>query len=175
MNDTPYGYGLISKIFHWLLALLVIGNLAVGFFLEDIPGDLRGMVMGNHKSFGILAGLLMLVRMVWRLQQGFPKLPDAIPARERQLARLGHMAFYPLIILMPIFGWLMSSAAGYPTGFFGLFNLPDLIAPDKGLREIFGALHTACGYGILALLVVHVGAALYHHYYQGHKLLRRML
>ncbi|HCM84003.1 MAG TPA: cytochrome b [Alphaproteobacteria bacterium] len=174
-NDTPYSYGNVSKILHWLVALFVIGNLIGGLVMEDLPPELRGMIMPVHKSVGIAVLVLMFVRSGWRAFQGFPKLPHAIPARERQLARLGHLAFYPLLILMPLSGWMLSSAADRTTSFFGLFDLPRMIAPDLALREFFGAAHSVLAWGLVALVTVHIAAALYHHYIQGHKLIRRML
>lgn len=174
-NDTPYGYGNISKILHWLVALFVIGNLIGGMLLEDLPPEIRGMVMPVHKAIGISVLILMIARTFWRVQQGFPKLPEAIPARERKLARLGHLAFYPLLILMPISGWMLSSAAGYPVSFFGLFTLPLVIEKNPALRELFGAAHSAIGWALVVLVAVHIAAAFYHHYFQGHKLIRRML
>ncbi len=174
-NDTPYGYGRISKILHWMVALFVIGNLIGGLMMDSLTPELRGMIMPVHKSIGVAVLILMFVRSAWRLQQGFPKLPGGIPQRERNLARLGHLAFYPLLILMPFSGWMLSSAADRPTAFFGLFELPRLIAPDQQLRELFGTAHFLIGWALVGLVVVHIAAALYHHYVQGHKLIRRML
>lgn len=174
-NDTPYGYGRISKILHWLVALFVIGNLIGGMMMDNLAPELRGMIMPVHKSIGAAILILMLFRSGWRLQQGFPKLPTGIPQRERELARLGHLAFYPLLIFMPLSGWLMSSAADRTTSFFGLFDLPRLIGPDSGLREFFGTAHSVLAWSLVALVAVHIAAALYHHYIQGHKLIRRML
>lgn len=174
-NDTPYTYGLISKILHWTIALIVIGNLAVGWLLEDMqmPGKLPIVLL--HKSFGTLVLILMIVRFTWRQTQGFPKLPDGLPAWQKHLAHLVHVVFYPVLILMPVVGWLMSSAAGYPVMFFGLFNLPMIWEKDKAWAELFGNVHALLGYAIAALVVMHVGAALWHHFVERTKFIKRMM
>jgi cytochrome b561 len=133
MKDTPYGYGTLSKLFHWVLALLIIGMMLGGLTMDFWPPEYKGQVMFWHKSVGLLAGMLMVLRLLWRAFQGFPKLPDGIQGAQRIAARAVHFAFYPLVILMPVAGWVMSSAAGRPTSFFGLFPMPDLVAPDPCL------------------------------------------
>ena len=175
MRDTPFGYGSVSKMLHWLVAALVLGALAVGLLLEDLPNDIRGGVMGIHKSVGVIVLVLMVLRLAWRLWSRFPKLPAGLPPWQARLARLAHVAFYPLLILMPLSGWAMSSAAGYPTSVFGLVTLPMLGEKNDALRELFSAAHSAIAWMIIILLAAHIGAAIYHHYFQGQKTIRRML
>lgn len=174
IKDTPFGYGTLSKILHWSIALLIIGNLAAGMLLEDMTPEMRGTVMPLHKSFGALILILMLARLGWRISQGFPTIPASIPDLEQRMARIVHMIFYPVLILMPFVGWMMSSAADRTTSFFGLFDLPRIIMPDPALREFFGAAHSALGWVILLLVLGHAGAAIYHHYWRRTKFIRRM-
>lgn len=175
MNDTPYGYGIVSKILHWLIAAVVIGNLIAGLLLDDMAMPGKMTVILWHKSVGVLVLALMLVRLGWRSNQGFPKFPDALPRWQQQLARFVHLAFYPVLILMPVVDWLLSSAAGYPVMFFGLFSLPAIWEKDKAWAEIFSGTHSALGYVIIAMLVAHIGAALYHHFIEKQKIIKRML
>lgn len=175
MKDTPYHYGLVSRLLHWTLAILIIANLVTGLLLDDMPKDLRFQVISWHKSCGVVILALMLARFIWRSLEGFPKFPDIIPAWQKNLARIGHIAFYPLLIAQPITGWLLSSASGYPVNFFGLFLLPLIWNKDKTWAKTFDLAHDVLGYAILALLVIHILAALYHHFIQGDKIIRRML
>lgn len=175
IKDSPYFYGLTSKLFHWILAALIITNLTIGLVMDGIAMPTKLTVIFWHKSIGATVLIFMVLRLAWRTTQGFPKMPEAIPAWQQQLARLGHLAFYPLLILLPLSGWLLSSAAGYPVSVFGLFTLPDLVSKNKDLRKIFETTHDVLGYMILVLVIGHVLAALYHHFVQKTKLIRRML
>jgi cytochrome b561 len=174
-KDTPFSYGLISKVVHWTVALLVLANLIGGLLMDYMPKDLRFTVIMWHKSFGAVVLVLMLFRFGWRAWQGFPQIPAAIVRWQRVLAHWVHVILYPLLIVQPITGWLLSSAAGHPVSVFGLFNLPDLVGRDKALQHACDLAHDWVGYTLAVLLTAHIGAALHHHFIEGNKLIRRML
>jgi len=175
LRDTPYSYGLVSKLLHWTLALLILTNLVMGLFFGNMPKDLRFTLIMWHKSIGAAVLILMLARIIWRSAQGFPQLPEGIVLWQRRLARLVHVALYPILIAQPVTGWLLSSAAGHPVSVFGLFALPDLIGKNPLWAKAFDLAHDVLGYVILALLTAHITAAFYHHFIEGNKLIRRML
>ncbi|WP_448586830.1 cytochrome b [Thermaurantiacus sp.] len=179
------GYSAVSIALHWLMALLILGNLAGGFVLGGLldspdPADrqLGFRLVQLHKSSGLLVLVLALVRLLVRLVEGFAPYPAHMTATERTLARLTHLGFYLLMIGLPLAGWVMvsSSPLGFPTLWFGLFEWPHLpTGTDKALSEQAGEVHELLAYGAIALLLLHVGAALKHHWFDRDEVLARML
>ena len=169
-------YGGVAKTLHWGMALLILGMLAVGIYMVDLPGTPDKFTLyGWHKSFGATILVLAFLRFCWRLTNPQPALPEHMKPLERLLAHLSHYALYGFMFLLPMSGWLMSSAAGFPVSVFGWFTLPDLIAPEKATRELFGLVHQYAAYLLIGLLVLHVAASLLHHFYHKDDVLRRML
>lgn len=173
-------YDKVAISLHWLMALCIIGMLVLGFFMEDIsPISLRFDAINWHKALGITLLFLTLVRIVWRLTHTPPALPEAMPKIEKLAARLGHLGLYGFMLAMPLSGWLFTSAyAKYPITFFGLFPVPYLPVPDtyrKVLGEFFNEVHELMAYGLIALLVVHLAAALKHHFYDRDTVLSHMI
>jgi cytochrome b561 len=117
---------------------------------------------------------LFFLRMIWRFINITPLL-SFLPKWEFIAARLTHWTFYLLIFALPMSGWLMSSASGLPVSFFGLFVLPDLVSPNESLRHFFQLIHEWLGYAIIALICLHVAAALKHHFINKDDIMRRML
>jgi cytochrome b561 len=167
-------FGLIAIILHWVMAILLIGLLALGLYMVGLPISLEKLKLyGWHKEYGILALMLVIIRIVWRLGNSTPKL--SLPLLEKLAARTVHWAFYGFMFAMPITGWLITSAAGLPASFFGLFNLPNLVAPNPDLIKLFEAVHKWVGYGLIITIVLHTSAALKHHFINKDDILRRML
>lgn len=167
-------YTRVAVLLHWLIAALLVANLLVGFFHEDFDKPARAALMGFHKSTGIAILALSLARLAWRLSHRPPAQDAAMRGWERSLARLTHILFYVLLIGMPLTGWLMSSTGSRPVGlWYGLFDLPSLPAAKES-HELWEESHELLGYGMLLLLVLHVGGALKHHF-EGHRdMIRRM-
>lgn len=162
--------------FHWIIAALVLVNLAIGLLHESLLDGVAG-AMPLHKSIGLSVLALTLARIGWRLTHRPPPLPVDLPVWERVVARTSHVAFYALLLVLPLSGWAMGSAgrgARYPTQWFGLFDVPHLpvSAQTAGLGD--GA-HTVLGYTMAALVVLHVAAALRHHFVLRNAVLGRML
>lgn len=175
LKNASDSYGSLTKIFHWVVALLIITLLIVGNVMTDMENSpTKFEIYGIHKSTGILVLMLACMRLLWRLINVEPTHGHL--ARWQKFASYAvHYALYACMFLMPLSGWAMSSAAGRPVNFYGLFTLPDLVAPDKELAKILNERHEFIGWTIVALLAAHVGAALLHHFYYKDNILKRML
>lgn len=171
--SDPVRYNAAARAIHWISAVLVIANLALGLLhdpLEDIVN-----LMPLHKSVGLSVLALAVLRLVLRMTWRRPPWPASVTAFQRRAASLVHGAFYVLILAMPLTGWVMSSAGKYPLTWFGLVEVAKL--PVTRSDPIYGLSHGAhewLGWLTLALVVLHAGAALYHHFVLGDEVLRRM-
>lgn len=169
-------YSATAIALHWLMALLLIGLFAVGLYMSDLslsPQKLK--IYSWHKWAGVTAFLLVLLRLVWRIGHPSPPLPAAMPGWQKTAAHGLHHLLYLLMIAIPLSGWLMSSAKGFQTVYFGVLPLPDLVEKDKALGELLESLHSGLNYGFAGLIIVHVGAALKHHLVDRDDVLSRML
>lgn len=176
LRNTQSRYGWVAIFLHWIIAIIVIGLIIIGLYMVNIPISLRKLALfGWHKEFGILILMLIAVRLIWRISNITPWLPETMPRYEKFAARCAHFAFYLLLIALPITGWMLSSAAGLPVSFFGLFVLPDLVSPDPNLMAQLIFLHKWLSYALIALLSAHVLAALQHHFYYKDNILLRIL
>lgn len=176
LRNTKTGYGSVAKTFHWLIFLLIAGMVTVGFIMTDMEnGPDKFRLIGLHKSFGITVLALVCLRLGWKLINIAPPLPRSLPVWERFMAHMGHLALYLLMFAMPLSGWLMTSAAGFPVSVFGWFTLPNLIAPDRELRHFFVEAHEVLAWALIVMVSLHVLAALLHHFYYRNNVLRRML
>lgn len=174
IKNTATHYGLFSIIFHWVLAILVIGLLGLGLYMTSLdPSPARSKLYALHKSVGFIILVLGLIRIIWRIINITPIL--SMPWWEKTAALIVHWAFYILVLAMPLSGWLMSSAAGYPVSFFGLFNLPNLIEKNDYWRHFFADAHEVLSTILIVLIVIHVLATLKHHYYDKDNTLSRIL
>ena len=186
MNAVPvrrsrYSTGAIW--FHWIVGLLIIGNLAGGLLMgglldsaDPAQKQLGFQVIQIHKSIGLTVLLLSLLRLGWRLVHPVPPLPDHMTPMERLLARTTHYAFYALMLLMPLTGWAMASTGKvqFPILWFGLFEVPHLPL-DRAMGGFFRESHELLGWVTIATLALHVAGALKHHYLDRDDVLARML
>ena len=149
---------------HWLVAALVFGQLALGWWMIDLPKSPPGVRAGwfnVHKSIGLTIGLLMLARLWWRARHPAPALPAALPRWQVLCARMNHGALYGCLLLMPLSGYLGSVFSGYQIKYFGT-ALPQWGWASTGLKELFSAVHYATVWVLMALIALHVAAALRH-------------
>lgn len=177
-SDTQYGAG--SKIFHWVLAIMLLGMYAFGTYLQNVeftPDKIGDQIrlIGIHKSVGTTILALVILRLLWRLINPQPPLPEDTPKIERFAAHAVHGILYLAMFALPITGWIYSSLAGFPVSVFGLFTLPDLVPVNKDLTDLFHSIHGFCGDVLIVAFAIHVGAALFHHYYRKDTILLRML
>lgn len=175
-RNTDARYGAVSKLFHWVMALGIIGMLGVGLYMTDLPmSPDKFEIYGLHKAIGAVILFLAVLRVLWRFTAHVPALPSDMPRWQVWGAHLSHLALYGFLFAMPVTGWLMSSAAGFPVSVFGLFTLPNLVAPNDELRVLFATAHEWLAFGLMALIAAHLGAALEHHFLRRDNILRRML
>jgi cytochrome b561 len=157
-----------------LTALVVLGLYMVS--LPDVGFDTRKIVLIlYHKQLGMFALALVLLRLGWRVGHALPALVDTLPEWQKVAARLVHLCLYALMLALPVTGWLMSSAAGFSVSILDLFDLPDLVAKDDFLFQAFVQAHKWSGYVLIALAVMHAGAALMHHFVDKDETLKKML
>ena len=170
-------WGPVSQFLHWTVLVLVLIMAGIGLSLDSVPKSPRYFWVFNlHKSLGLTVLALVLLRLAWRAYAGAPKALASIPTWQRRIAGITHWLLYALILAMPLSGWLFDSAGGLrPLHWFGLFEVPKLVAPNTGLREIARDAHGWLFWTLAALVLMHAGAALYHHYFVGDATLRRML
>lgn len=169
-------YTSTAKVLHWLIALMIIGLFALGQYMSDLsmsPSKLQ--LYSWHKWAGVTVFLLVLIRLGWRLLHAPPALPAQMSKRQQLASHASHTMLYVLMLAIPISGWLMSSAKGYQTVWFGVVPLPDLIGKDKQIGEALAELHGSLN-GLLMLIVsIHALAALKHHFIDRDDVLLRML
>lgn len=176
VKNTHTEYGYIAILLHWIMAALIIALLILGLYMTNLPIGLQKLKLyGWHKELGVLALGLVIIRILWRYSNITPSLTPLLPLWEAIAARCTHWIFYLLMIALPITGWIMSSAAGLPVSFFGLFVLPDIVSANEEYRILFQQIHQWLGYAIIAFICLHVAAACKHHFINKDDIMRRML
>ncbi|WP_084619137.1 cytochrome b/b6 domain-containing protein [Thalassobaculum salexigens] len=175
IRNSPERYGWAARGLHWLTALAVAAMFAIAWRMDALPVGLAKLqAYGWHKSLGLTILAVTVLRLLWRLANPQPPfLGDS--AWQRRVSTGAHWLLYACLIAMPVLGWLMSAAANTPVNLFGLVVLPNPIAPDRDLAQLFERAHGTLAYGLLALVALHVAAALKHHFRDRDATLRRML
>ena len=174
-NDTS-SYTLTAKAIHWLMAILLIGLLGLGMYMADLPLSPDKLRLYSwHKWAGVTAFLLLLIRVLWRVTNRPPALPASMPKPMQLTAHAGHFALYALMFAIPLSGWLMSSAKGIQTVYFGVLPIPDLLEKNKELGHLLGEVHESLSWLFILVLVGHIAAALKHHFIDKDDILTRML
>jgi cytochrome b561 len=169
-------YTSTAKTLHWLMAALLFGLLALGFYMSDLPLSPDKLKLYSwHKWAGVTAFLLLAFRLLWRVTHRPPALPDSMPKLMQFAAHAGHLALYGLMIAIPLSGWLMSSAKGFQTVYFGVLPIPDLLDKNKELGDLLETVHESLNFLFIAVLLGHIGAALKHHFIDKDDILTRMI
>jgi len=169
-------YTSTAKTLHWLMAVLLFGMLALGFYMHDLPLSPQKLQLYSwHKWAGVTAFLLVLARLGWRVTHIPPALPASMPRLMQLAAHAGHFALYVLMIAIPLSGWLMSSAKGFQTVWFGVLPIPDLLDKNKELGDQLAVVHMGLNLLFVAVIAGHIGAALKHHFIDKDDILTRML
>lgn len=173
MNGLRYTATAIGL--HWLMAILIFGMFGVGLYMTGLPlSPTKLQIYSWHKWAGVTAFLLVLLRIVWRITHRPPPLPAAMPRWQQLAAHGGHALLYLLMVAIPLTGWLMSSAKGFQTVYFGVLPIPDLLAKDKELGDLLRDVHATLNFLMIAIVAGHVGAALKHHFIDRDDILTRM-
>ena len=176
MTTSPAHYARPVVGLHWAIALLIFAALPLGVYMGDLPlspDKLR--LFSYHKWIGVTVFVLSLLRVAARVAFAPPALPEAMPRWEQSAAVAMHALLYALIFVVPLSGWVMSSATGFQTVWFGVLPLPDLVGKKKELAESLKLLHKNLNIVIVVLIIVHVTAALKHHVIERDAVLARML
>ena len=169
-------YGGVAIALHWLLAALIAASLGVGLYMTGLPfSPLRLKLYSWHKWAGVTILLLSALRLAWRLGHRPPPLPAATPAWQLAAYRTGHALMYLLFFAVPLAGWAYSSSMGVPVVWFGALPLPDFMPVDQPFAEaVLQPLHKGCAFTLAGVTLLHVAAALKHHWIDRDGLLKRM-
>jgi len=170
-------YNAVAKSLHWLIAFMIIVQIPAGLFMVSTDWN-TFLLYQLHKSFGLIVLALSLFRLYWRLTHKAPPVPETMAGWEKAAAKFTHVAFYGLIIGIPLTGWLLVSASpiGIDTKIFFVIPVPHFPVPvGKEAQEFWSLSHEVLAKGAIALIVLHVGAALNHHIRLKDDVLRRML
>jgi cytochrome b561 len=176
LRNTEDSWGAVARGLHWLIAVLVIAQFVIGSVAEEMkltPAKLDLFVW--HKSIGVTVLALAVLRLLWRLANPPPAMPAGTPRWEHRLAALGHWALYALIFVVPISGWLVSDASRVPFKAYYVVPMPDIIETSRSLQEAAEEVHEVLTMTLLVVVIVHIAAALRHHFLLHDDVLRRML
>jgi cytochrome b561 len=151
-----------SRVLHWMMAPMVVAMLFIGVGMAASVSPRYDLLVSIHRPLGIAILVLCVIRIVNRRINPPPQLPDALPSLQRFAAKASHIALYALMLIMPLVGWGMLSAARYPIVLVGPLRLPPILPHDLTLYARLRELHTGLGYLLFAVFLVHFGAALFH-------------
>ena len=175
-QSSPTRYSAVAQAFHWIIAGLIVIQFVLASLEDDLPiGAHKLALLARHKSVGMTILMLAILRLLWRLKNPPPELPDGMSPLERTLARATHIAFYVLLFAMPLTGWMMSSAKNYSVSWFGLFTWPNLIGKNAAAFNFLHSTHAILSDALWVIAVLHILAALKHHFWNKDTVLLRML
>ena len=175
LMNTSEQYGLVSRLLHWLIFLMVVGMIIGGKILGVLPeGGIKAIAYSAHKSLGVVVFLLMAMRLVWRLLNPRPRFLGTNSVLH-YVAEVMHVCLYVLLLLQPLAGILMTQAYGHPVIVFGVMKMPPLIWHSQSLGGLFRQIHAVTAAVLALFIVAHAAAALKHHYIDRDKTLMRML
>lgn len=174
VRDTKAGYGVVSRIVHWVMAAAIIAMFVLGLWMVTLTyySPYYTTAPDIHRSVGILLLMLLVLRFGWRLANPRPDDSELSPL-ERTGAQIVHWGFYPLLLALMVSGYLISTADGRPIEVFDWFSVPSLLE-KKGMEDTAGEVHEILAYVTIAIVVVHAAASLKHHFFDRNSTLTRM-
>jgi cytochrome b561 len=179
LKNSARRYGAVAMALHWLMAVLLSVLVVLGLYMTRLPDvgfdTWKIRLILYHKQLGVLALLLVTLRLLWRIGNVLPHLVKTLPDWQKVVARFVHLCFYALMLALPVTGCLMSSAAGIPVSVLGLFTLPDLVPYDDRLFHTLIDVHQYLGYALIVYMMAHIGAALRHQFLLQDGTLQKML
>lgn len=180
LRNSRANWGAVAKSLHWIVAILVLANLGLGYWADDLPrSPEKGYWFYWHKTIGLTVLWLVALRLLWRLTSLVPPLPPSTPAWQRIAAAGSHFLLYLALFAMPISGWIIHSAADSELALYGLLAVPDLVAASgqqaERIGDIAGAVHYYLFITLAVLIGIHVLGALKHAIVDGDDVLKRML
>jgi cytochrome b561 len=183
-TPAPTRYGGVARGLHWIVAAVIVMQFLLAPIPENLPPGIHvnppfGLdkveLLARHRSLGMTALMLMVVRLLWRWRNAPPELAETIEPAARFLTRATHIGFYVLLITMPLSGWMMTSAKGGSASWFGIWTWPSLVGQKPELFGLLRATHGTLSRALFILALFHVGAALKHHFWNKDRVLIRML
>jgi cytochrome b561 len=184
IRSTSFRWGAVAQSLHWIIVVLIIVQVVLATVAEDLPLPKKVGVYAWHKSFGITILGLAVIRLLWRWSNPTPALPATLKPHERVLAHVTHVGLYVLLFAQPLTGWMMTSARGFPASWFGFLfpaqwapylQLPDFVPKNNALYNAMKETHDTLALALYAIVLLHVAAALKHHFLLKDDVLRRML
>lgn len=175
-KSTTDRYGRLARLLHWGIALLLIAVFALGWWTVELSyyDPLYRTIPDLHRSLGVLAAVLIMLRILWKVIDGRPATAGRY-AWERLAAKAGHLTLYVLMVAVPVTGYLMSTADGRAVDVFGLFELPALLPASSGREDLAGRVHYLLAFGGAWLVLLHVAAAFKHQFIDRDGTLRKMI
>jgi cytochrome b561 len=175
-KTTSERYSALAQLFHWIIAALIVTQFVLARMAADLPlGGRKLALLARHKSVGMTILMLAILRLLWRLRTAPPALPSGMSRIEQIVARWTHGGLYVLLFAMPLTGWAMSSAKNYSVSWFGLFTWPNLIGQNETAFDLLRTTHDTLSDVLFAVAVLHILAALKHHFWNRDDVLVRML
>lgn len=178
-NPTELGtetYSGTARCFHWLTVILVLFLVPIGLVMTSLdPGPLQDALFVTHESLGLTLFALLVLRLLWRLSHAPPPPSRDLSPLEIRASQAVHWLLYLALFAMPISGYILVVTGGYPLSYFGLVRVPRLFPTDHAVSDLALGIHVALQYVVYALVLMHAGAALHHHYARRNDVLARML
>lgn len=176
MQDPTPGYTRIAIALHWIIFVTVLCGWSLGQYMTDLPLSPQKLsYVSWHKWIGVTTFMFTVLRLAWRVYRPAPPLPATMSVLHQRAAHVVHALLYVLVIVIPISGWLFSSALGVPTAYLGLIQLPDVLHKDKVLADALRQVHATLNWTLLVLVFGHAAAALKHHFVDRDGVLTRMI
>ena len=161
-HSSPRYFSTPARMLHWLMAPLILAMLFIGIFMVTTVSSWHQTLLMIHRPLGIAIFVLVVIRMLVRLTSRTPQLPDGMPSWQKGMAHASHMVFYVLLLVMPLIGWGMLSAGGYPIFILDHLALPAILPESVRLYSALRSLHTYCAILLLLTFCGHFSAALFH-------------
>jgi cytochrome b561 len=176
LKNTKKSYGTVTKIFHWVMGIIIIIQICVGYIMANLPDTApqKGTMIYYHKSTGVLLLILIILRLLWRMNELTPPLPSSMPHWQAVAARWNINLLLIMMLVMPLSGLFMSILGGYPVKFYGFFTIPSLLK-NKTAGTLLFQTHVIGGYIISASVILHILASLYHHLIRHDTVLKRII
>ena len=159
---TRTSFTLLQRLLHWLMAIAILAMLFVGVGMVSTIAPKYVALVVTHKTLGIAILILAVLRIIVRLRSGTPPLPLDLPAPMKLAAILSHYALYALMLAMPLLGWGMLSAGGYPIVLLWGIHLPAILPPSAAMHALLWKAHVALAFCFFALILLHIAAGLFH-------------
>ena len=178
IRNTTKSWGSVARAFHWIVGLTILGMLAYGWWMNHIPARPdRFFYRSIHADIGYMLLVAMVLRLIWRAVNPTPALPIKTPRWQRIAAHVAHGALYLATFIVIFLGWAHSGARpqGDYGSFFGLFHVPQFTSPDKATADAYEERHIFFAYVLLALIVIHTAAAVWHHFIKRDSVMARMV